>query len=112
MIVILSEWEQFNQLVEKDSNQILALAVASYIHGTSSQPLIVAMRENKVDELLSSLAKIEKINDEKFQQLYSQEENNLISMLVGTYNNPQPNVPMEPEVMAEQVADIVKRKKL
>lgn len=33
-------------------------------------------------------------------------------MLVGTYNNPQPNVPMEPEVMAEQVADIVKRKKL
>lgn len=112
MMITLAEWEQFNHLVEKDSSKVLAIAVASYIHGIGSQPLVMAMRENKVDELLASLPEIEEMEDEEFKRLYTQSENCLISMLVRTYNNPEPSLPMEPEVMVEQVTGIAKMKKL
>lgn len=111
MMITLDEWEQFNKLVEKDSNKMFELAVVSYIHGISSQPLVSAIRKNMVDELMLTLPNIEEIKDEKIKTMYKQAESEFISMIVKTYNSPEPNIPMEPEVMANQIKDIVKKKK-
>lgn len=111
VLFTFAEWELFDQLVEKDSKQMLKLAVGSYTYGLSNQLLIAAMRKNKVNELMNSLPKVNETCDEKFRTIYTQVEKELISMLVSSYNDPKPNIPMESENIVNQVKDIVKRKK-
>lgn len=111
VLITLAEWQHFSQLVKKDSNSIFLIAVTSYISGKGSQYLVLAIRDNRVNELITALQKVEETADEHFKTEYTRAENSFISMLVGSYNNPKPSVPMEPSVMAEQFEEIVKRKK-
>ena len=106
----MAEWEQFNQMVENNSDQVLELAVAGFVNGISSQPLVCAMRENKVEQLILTLPKINE-QDEEFKIWYMQVQTDLINMLVGSYNNPKPNVPMSQEEIITQAIQITKRRK-
>lgn len=112
IIFTLDELEQFNELIKKDSHKVLELAVANFIIGQSTQSLIQAMRVNKVDNLMNALPSLENNDDEEFKAMYTKVENDLISILVESYNNPEPSIPMEPEVAKEQIKDIVLRNNL
>ena len=41
--------------------------------------------------------------------MYTRVENELISILVESYNNPEPSIPIESEVAKKQIKDIVLR---
>lgn len=111
LIITLEEQQKFNELVDKDSDQVFALAVASYVHGESSQPLIYAMRANKVEALMATIQKTESIIDEKVKNTFSLAENKLIIEIVRTYNNPQPSIPMSDNIIVEQIKGIEKAKR-
>ncbi|MBQ7140659.1 MAG: hypothetical protein IJO32_04070 [Bacilli bacterium] len=114
VIITMDEWEQFNKLVEKDSDKIFELAVVAYMHKLSSQPLIRAMRENRIDELMLTIPNIDENEKNKdkilFKALYEELKKEFISMLVKTYNKTEPSIPMEKEVIAKQVKEIIKKK--
>lgn len=108
MMYTLQEWEEFNKLVEKDADRMFIFAIGSYIMGTSSQPLICAMRQRNVDEVIASLPEKKELED---NEMYFKIENSLISQLVKSYNDPQPVVPMKNEDIKEQMEDLLKRRK-
>ena len=109
VLYTFDEWEQFNELIDKNSNKIMELAVAGFICNITTQPLIAAMRKNQVDELLSTLPNLNEIKDEKFKEEYEKIKNIVIRHLVGSYNQPQPNIPIDDEDLIEQAKKIVKK---
>jgi len=104
IIFTMEEWDQFNKLIERDSNEIFELAVVSYINGLSSQPLIYAMRRNEVNELMLRMRKL------KTDKFYEEAKKEFINILVKTYNKPEPSIPIKEEVMIEQAKEIIKKK--
>ena len=111
IIYTFDEWELFNELVDKNSNKMMELAVAGFIYGVTSQPLITAMRKNQVDELLATLPNLNEIEDKEFIENYERAKNLLILQLVGSYNQPEPDIPMNDEDVIGQVKEIIKLKK-
>lgn len=111
MIITLAEWEEFNKLVKDNTDKVFDVAVINYVYGVSSQPLICAMRENKVKELFESLPKIDEIQDEEFKTAYTQAKKGFIAMLIKSYNKPDPAVPMEKEIVNRQIKELAKLKK-
>lgn len=111
IIYTFDEWELFNELVDKNSNKMMELAVAGFIYGVTSQPLITAMRKNQVDELLATLPNLNEIEDKEFIENYERAKNLLILQLVGSYNQPEPDIPMNDEDVIGQVKKIIKSKK-
>ena len=111
IIYTFDEWELFNELVDKNSNKMMELAVAGFIYGVTSQPLITAMRKNQVDELLATLPNLNEIEDKEFIENYERAKNLLILQLVGSYNQPEPDIPMNDEDVIGQVKEIIKSKK-
>ena len=85
VIYTLEEWEQFNKLIDKDSDKILEMAIAGYSKGITSEPLIFAMRENKIEELFKTFPNLKEIKDEKFKEAHKVLKNSLILELVTTY---------------------------
>ncbi len=89
----LEEMNQFRQMIEENCDQVMMMAIFGYVDGITSQPIIAAMRAGKLEELKSTLPKPEE-QDDKFKEVYSMVEAELIKELVKTYNNPEPSVPM------------------
>ena len=90
---------------------MMDLAVAGFIYGVTIQPLIAAMRKNQVDELLPTLPNLNEIEDKEFIENYERAKNLLISQLVRSYNQPEPDIPMNNEDVIGQVKEIIKSKK-
>lgn len=65
MMITLSEYKKFNQMVEQNPNQIFSIAIASYIVEVSSQILLQSIREEKVDDLIANLPIIENQNEKR-----------------------------------------------
>lgn len=107
ILYTLDEFEVFNELVKKDSNKVWVLAVGCYAMGVSSQPLLKAMRNDSVNEFLGSLPELETIDDCE----YFDTEKEFMNILLQSYNNPQPSIPMDSEVVAQQISDIIKNKR-
>ncbi|MBE6160336.1 MAG: hypothetical protein E7157_04755 [Lactobacillales bacterium] len=84
ILYTLDECEQFDSLLEKDIDKIFIAAIGSFIIGLSSQPLIDSMRRNNIDELLSALPEMKKLED---NEMYHKVEVSLITQLVDSYNN-------------------------
>lgn len=106
IIFTLEEIENFKKMIEKDSRQILALATLGYYHGITNQPIIAAMRQNKMDELLAT---IPNFNDEKTKESFLTIEKDLIKELVKTYNNPEPSIPLDQTTLTNQILNILEK---
>ncbi|MDO4283310.1 MAG: hypothetical protein Q4D02_06685 [Clostridia bacterium] len=76
MIYTLQELEDFRKLIaEKGEEKILEVAVASFICDDGKNTmLLICMRENRVDELLATLPKIEEMSKEAREQYYKIKE--------------------------------------
>lgn len=108
MIFTLDEWNKFNQLVEEKPDLVFRAAVTSYLCGESSQMLIMAMRNNKVDEYFSSLPNKDKFTKSQKKE-YEKIERNFLVILSDSYDRPKENVPMDEEEVIKQVLQL-KRK--
>jgi len=104
MLYTFAEMEQFSTMIDENANQVMELAIAGFVNGITSQPIIVAMRENNLEELKATLPNVE--DDEEFREFYNQVEDVLVAELVETYNNPEPSIPMEPKILSEQISQI------
>ncbi|MGE5456290.1 MAG: hypothetical protein ACM3O4_04220 [Ignavibacteriales bacterium] len=94
VIYTFEEMQKFSEMIDSNSDEVMMMAVIGYVNKVTNQPIIMAMRENKLDQLRESLPTLEKQNDE-FRASYYQIEQRLIEQLVKTYNNPEPAVPMD-----------------
>ena len=111
MLYTGEELEIFNEMVEKIPDQVLFIALISYLKGYSSQPLLQAIREDNVDGLISLLPSYND-EDKEIIDYYKKSEQHFISILVKSYNNPEPDVPMKlTDVITQRINILKKRKK-
>jgi len=97
----------FKKMIDDNSDEVMMLAVTGYICKLTSQPIIKAMRVNKLDELKATLPILKEENEE-FKASYRQKENDLLKQLINTYNNPEPSVPMDITIEFGQERGITK----
>ncbi len=84
IIFTFEEWERFNELIDKDADVVFEIAIASFLNGYSSQVLISAMRQNKVDELIKTLPDLNNINDPAFKSAHAKIENLFLEEITST----------------------------
>lgn len=101
----LAELEKFRELITEDSKLVKNIAVLSFVFDQSSQALIRAMRDDTLEDYLAGISKICGNND--FKEQLKEAENDFMEMLVGTYNCPEPSVPMSLEQILESVSELV-----
>lgn len=110
LICTLDEFKKFTAMIDEDSNQVMMMAVIGFMNGLTSQPILEAMRAGKLEELKSALPVFEEQN-EKFKKAYLDEEKLLLGQMVATYNKPEPSIPMKPEDIANQIANVISKNK-
>lgn len=103
LLVNLEEFETFHDYVLRDSEAIKDAAVLAYIAGESSQAMIGAMRAGKMDEFLAEIKKLKANN----QYVYDCAEKAFIDEIVGTYNKPEANVPMDESEICAQLTEMI-----
>jgi len=104
LVITPSEQEHFEQLVKKNSEQIMDVALFAFFFEQSSQTLIYAMRQNRVEEFLE-------VVDNSMEGIQSEEDfcdikKEFISMLVESYNHLEPDVPISDEELRQQIVDM------
>ena len=104
-IYTLAEIEQFEKMIDENYDQVWGLAIAGFIHELTSQPILFAMREDKVADLLATLPVIEEQSDE-FKEAYAKAEKALLTQIVQTYNNPEPSVPMDIAIVVNEPVEL------
>ncbi|MBE6159119.1 MAG: hypothetical protein E7159_04780 [Firmicutes bacterium] len=104
----IEELNYFNDLLDKDVDKMFICALCSDIEGYSSQMLIRYMRQDKVQEYLNTMPRFESVAEqsilERLSDVYLQE-------LVGTLNNPEPDVPLTEEEMINGIKEILRQRK-
>ena len=108
LLVNLDEIERFHGMVLTDPHQIYKCAVVSYILGYSSQGIVEAMRSNEIDKYFENINSI--WEKKEFEEIRLEVESAFVEEIVGTYNEPEANVPMSDEEIASQVISMVKDK--
>lgn len=107
MIISLAEFEKFRDLVKKDSVLMKDVAVISYVMGYSSQALIMAMRNNDLDNYFSGIKKI--VGSDEYKKIKAEVESSFFDEVVSTFNEPEADIPMSQEEVVSQMLDIVER---
>ena len=102
MLIRPEEYEKYIELVNTRTDEIFNCALFSYARGFSSQVLLMAIRQGTVDELLSSLPETE-TKDELYNKAVDALGYEFLDIVVGSYNNPEPDVPMSPEEIVSQL---------
>lgn len=98
------ELNKFSEYVENDLNLMWKVAVVSYIRCEASQGLINAMRNGNVLEYFDLINVIVQTN--KYKKLAESVEDGFIGMLVESYNNPEPDIPLTDEQIAVSLRQI------
>ena len=102
LLYSLDELERFNKLLDTNCDDVFTTAICSYTRGYSSQILISAMRQGKVDELFKVLP--DTITDDELRnRAYKALCNEFLSEVVGTLNNPEPSIPMSDDEIISQL---------
>lgn len=101
LLLSLDEIEKFNKLLDSNTDDIFVTALCGYAQGLSSQVLIGAMRQGKVDELFGILPDFK--NDEKLKEAFKTISADFLNEVVGTLNNPEPDIPMSEEEIIKQL---------
>lgn len=98
------ELNKFSEYVDNDPKLIWEVAIVSVIRGESSQSLISAMRNGNIEEYFDLIKVI--IQTNKYKRLAENFENIFIGMLVESYNNPEPDIPMSDEQTTDSLQQI------
>lgn len=100
-----AELEEFRKLVKENSMLMKDVALTSYLLGYSSQGLIKAMRTNDLDNYLVGIKAFTK--SAEYKQVEDELEQIFLAEVVGTYNRPEPDVPMDKNSMIAQIVDLL-----
>ena len=104
LMITLEEQERFSQLVERYTEQIMDVALFSFFLDQSSQSLISAMRQNRVQEFLEVVDV--SMEDVRSEEDFCLAQRQFISMLVESYNHSEPDVPMGEDQINEQLKEM------
>ena len=102
LLYSFAELEQFESLFRENPDRIFHIAVMSYYYGFGSQILLLSMRSGKLDELFLTIPDYEN-TDEEFKKFIDGIESSFVEEIVTTYNNPEPNVPMDGSIIVMQL---------
>ena len=102
-----AELELFNQLLDENADKIYLMAIQFYQAGLSSQLLIGAMRSNGVDSLLAQFPDLLEIDQRDIA--YTTLSGRFLDEVVKTLNNPEPDIPMDPEELIKQIKKAIGR---
>ena len=101
LLISFEEIEEFNKLLDTNIEDIYVAALISYLEGLSSQVLIYAMREGRVEEFFKILPNFK--DDEKLKDAFNAISRDFLNEVVGTLNNPEPSIPMSNEEIIRQL---------
>ncbi len=101
LLITFDEIEEFNRLLDSNTEDIYVSALMGYVQGLSSQVLIAAMRQGRVEEYFKILPNVE--DDEKLKEVFKAISKDFLNEVVGTLNNPEPSVPMSDEEIIKQL---------
>ena len=101
LLISFEEIEEFNKLLDTNIEDIYVAALMSYLEGLSSQVLIYAMREGRVEEFFKILPNFK--DDEKLKDAFNAISRDFLNEVVGTLNNPEPSIPMSNEEIIRQL---------
>ena len=104
-IYTFDELEAFNKMIDQRDDEILELAVLSYTRNLSNQVLLYAMRLGQTKELFSSLPDTDTDN-EQFNIAYKAICADFLGLIVKSYNEPEPDVPMSEEDIINQLGQL------
>ena len=102
LLVSFDEIEQFQNLLDSNIEEIYVTALCSYLKGLSSQVLIAAMRQGKIEELFKSLPNINTF-DKEINEAFEALSDEFLNEVVNTLNNPEPDIPMSEEEIIRQL---------
>lgn len=83
---------------------MMDVALFAFFFDQSSQALIYAMRQNRVEEFLVVVGA--SMQDVQSEEQFLDVKKGFISMLVESYNHPEPDVPMKKEEFDKQLRDM------
>lgn len=106
LIYTLEEYETFLDLLETNLSDMENIAVMTCICNQSPSIIVLSIRQNKRKELLSCVS-MEDINKSGLSQHFEKSRNEFWTIIQHDYQNPQSDVPIEPEQMMSQVMDIL-----
>lgn len=103
----LAELEEFEKLCSKRIDDVfLSVVIGFMINAGGPTMILYAIRSNQAENLLNNYAKLPE--DAKKQVEVASGE--VLSDFVRTYNNPEPDIPLSPEQIAEGINNIKNRK--
>ncbi len=105
MMLTLKEIQEFEQLLKTNLDDILTVAVIALINNRSSEELVRAMREDRVEELFLRARKTKQslVTMKKYAPI----EKRFIKMVLRDYRNTVPSTPITDEQIQRQLSDII-----
>ena len=106
-IYTLEERTMIQQIIEQQPYEVLKIAVWGYLKNHGSQVLLFALRQDLLLQLFDTIPRDDEFNENdkmEFEELIAE----FIVKIVDTYNNPEPDVPMDEETIRRQISAITK----
>lgn len=104
-IYTLAEREEVVKLITKQPNEMLTLATIAYIDGVTTRPLLAAIRTNQVEKLFQDIE--QKAENPSIKDALVAAADILLDELVATYNNPEPDIPLEQDELLKQLEKLI-----
>ena len=103
-IYTLRDLENYEELLEKEYDNIFKSIVATYITKDTIQSsyLLNCMRLNKIQELFEHLPKIEEMTSGE-QEIYNTIELMVLNEIVNSYINKEPDIALSEEEIIKQI---------
>lgn len=104
-IYTLAEREEVVKLIKQQPNQLLTLATVAYIDGVTTRPLLTAIRTNQVEKIFQDIQ--QKTENPSTKDVLVAATDILLDELVATYNNPEPDIPLEQDELLKQLEKLI-----
>ncbi len=97
---------KFDVVTKKYTDDIYRVAVTGFINQMNAKVLVMALRNNCVEQLFNKVVRKENLNSTQ-KEIYESYEHEFIEMLVNSYNNPKAPTPLSEEEIINQVKPLL-----
>lgn len=106
LMILHKEQEEWENISSRTPDTAWNMAVLNYTQRMTSQPIVMAMRNGALNQLMDMANKVASESKKKSPAVWAQAENGLLSNIVSTYNKPEPPVPFTDEEKIRQVEQL------
>lgn len=101
----IEEVERFNKMLDEDSDFVRKCALIAYTGGVGSQDMIKAWRDDSFDKYRQAVENT--FSNANFKKYEEELEAEFIEMVVRSYNNPEPDVPLTADQIMEMIENVI-----